>query len=76
MTYYFKLGGCTKCEIRDLKSLLLQKKYTFVPNNKSIYMIDTERKILVGIDEIPAETLTDRIFSRATSYKVLQSSII
>ena len=72
MNCYIDLDGALNCFVRDLTKIFNEKGYMFSPNNKSIYLVDTIKKEVIGIDE---KTLPLQSINSTWSWKKIKNLI-
>ena len=67
--FYIRVENQPKCFVNTVKLVCKKMGYTFSPNNKKYYLVNTIEKTCVGIEDIKSglEILTD-----ATSYSKLK----
>ena len=73
MNCYIDLDGALNCFVRDLTKIFNENGYMFSPNNKSIYLVDTTKKEVIGIDE---KTLPLQSINATWSWKKIKNLII
>ena len=72
MKFNLDINNSDTCFIRDISRIFAEENYLFSPNNKKIYMIDTERKQCIGVDSIDKSLA---IYTHATSFSLLKRII-
>ena len=52
MQFIIDITTATACFCKGIKAICVAEKYTFSPNNKKYYLVDTVNKTCNGIDNI------------------------
>ena len=73
MVFYIKVFGCSQCFIGSIRGLCRQTSYSFVPNNKKFYKVDTELRSCIGVDSIPN---TCELVLESTPFKKIKNKFV
>jgi hypothetical protein len=60
MKFIIDITDATACFAKSVKTLCMAKKYAFKPFNKKYYLVDTDNKTCIGVDNKDSyETYTE-----------------